>query len=594
MLAGVLCYIGSLDAPFVFDDLAGIVENNSIRDLGDPLRVLRPPSAGAGVDSRPVVNLSLALNHAAGGLNPWGYRATNVAIHVLAGLALFGLARRTLQSAAMPAPLPGAATAIAFSAALLWTVHPLQTETVICVIQRTEAIVSLFYLLSLYCFARAVAAGANRLWFAAAWAACLLGMASKEVMVSAPLMLFLYDRTFVAGTFRDAWRLRGRRHLAFAATWLLLGWLVLDSGGARGGTAGFGQGVSPWTYLLTQARALAIYLKLSFWPHPLIVDYGAWLAPGLREVFGEALMIAGLLVATGWALARRPRLGFLGAFFFAVLAPSSSVYPLVSQTIAEHRMHLPLAAVLVLAVLAIFRITAPAPALGICLALAAAAGFGTIRRGQDYASELALWTDLVEKTPGNPWARFHLGRAHFAAGRYDEAERENRAALALMPSHADALFALGLILERRQRFDDAEAVYARLLAARPGHGEAHFRRGLARLRLGRPAEAVGDFAAAVHRWPDHADAEGNWGAALFQLGQAEAALPHFERVLALRPESFEARYNLALALAGLGRSADALPHLEAAARLAPGDEEVRSTLARLRSDLARPAVDGPR
>jgi tetratricopeptide (TPR) repeat protein len=583
-LAGFGVYAGSLGAPFMFDDIPGVTQNQSIRDLRDIGRVLLPPAEGAGIDSRPVVNLSLAVNFAISGQDVRGYRLTNIAIHVLGALALFGLVRRTLVRPEMPERWRRAALPAGVCVALLWTVHPLQTETVISIIQRTESLVSLCYLLALYCFARAVAPGGHRLWLGVAWGACLLGMASKEVMVSAPLMLLLYDRTFAAGSFREAWRLRGRWHLAFAGTWVLLAALVLHSGGDRGGTTGFGQGVSSWTYLLTQSRALTIYLKLSFWPHPLIVDYGAWLAPGLREVFWESLLVVSLLGLAVWAAVRRPRLGFAGLGFFAVLAPSSSFYPLISQTIAEHRMHLPLAAVLTLAVLALFRMPAR-PALAVCLLATLGAGWGTVRRGDDYASELALWTDNVAKTPSNAWARFSLALVHDREGRLAEAERECRAVIALLPTHAGAHFTLGQLLERRGRLEEAAASFRRTQELMPKSVDAFFRHGLILLKLGRPAEALPSFAETIRLKPDHADAEGNWGAALFQLGRVADALPHFERVLALKPDSVEARYNLALLFLQLGRSREALPHLEQAAALRPQDAEIQSTLRQTRAQL---------
>ena len=579
ILAGFGLYRGTLHAPFVFDDIPGVAQNESIRDLADLGRVLRPPAEGAGIDSRPVINLSLALNYVAGGLDPRGYRLANIAIHVLGALALFGLMRRTLALPSMPERLRAAALPAAFCTALLWTVHPLQTETVICIIQRTEAIVSLCYLTTLYCILRAVEPGGNRRWLPVAWLACLLGMASKEVMVSAPLMLFLFDRTFAAGSFREAWRLRGRWHLAFASTWLLVAWLVVDSGGDRGGTSGFGQGVSAWTYLLTQSRALAIYLKLSFWPHPLIVDYGDWLAPGLHEVFWESLLIASLLALAAWAVVRRPGPGFVGVLFFAVLAPSSSFYPLVSQTVAEHRMHLPLAAVLTLPVIALFRLSSRT-AWAIALAAAMAAGWGTVRRGTDYATELGLWTDLVEKAPGNPWAHFNLGRTHFLAGRYPEAVHANQTAVALRPIHTEAHFALGLAFERLGRFAEAVQAYQRVLALNPTHPEAHVRLGLGWLRLGQPEKALPHFAEAVRLRPDYAEAEGNWGAALFQLGRHREVLPHWERVLSLQPDSLTAHYNLALLRTELGQHESALPHFETAAQLGPNDPEIQLNFAR--------------
>jgi tetratricopeptide (TPR) repeat protein len=584
ILAGFGVYAGSLGSPFMFDDIPGVTQNQSIRDLRDIGRVLLPPAEGAGVDSRPIVNLSLAVNYAVSGQDVRGYRLTNIAIHVLGALALFGLIRRTLARPEMPERWRRAALPAGFGVALLWTVHPLQTETVISIIQRTEAIVSLWYLTTLYCFVRAVEPGGRRLWLGSAWGACLLGMASKEVMASAPLMLLLYDRTFAAGSFREAWRLRGRWYLAFASTWLLLAALVLHSGGDRGGTTGFGQGVSAWTYLLTQSRALTIYLKLSFWPHPLIVDYGAWLAPGLREVFWESILVVSLLGLAVWAAVRRPRLGFVGLGFFAVLAPSSSFYPLISQTIAEHRMHLALAAVVTLAVLALFRMPVR-PALAVCLLAALAAGWGTVRRGADYASELALWTDNVAKTPSNPWARFSLALVHQREERLGEAERECRAVITLMPTHAGAHFTLGQIQERQGRLQEAAASFRRTQELLPTSVDAFFRHGLILLKLGRPAEALPKFAETIRLQPDHADAEGNWGAALFQLGNVADALPHFERVLVLKPESVEARYNLALLFLQLGRFREALPHLERAAALRPQDAEIQNTLRRIRAQL---------
>ena len=104
-------------------------------------------------------------------------------------------------------------------------------------------------------------------------------MATKEVMVSAPLLVFLYDRTFIAGSFREAWRRRRGFHLALASTWILLGWLAIGTGG-RSGTAGLAANL-PWRdYVLTQAYAIVRYLRLALWPHPLVFDYGTTVAAG--------------------------------------------------------------------------------------------------------------------------------------------------------------------------------------------------------------------------------------------------------------------------------------------------------------------------
>ena len=131
---------------------------------------------------------------------------------------------------------------------------------------------------------------------------CLLGMGTKEVMVTAPVLVLLYDRTFVAGTFRESWRRRWRLHLSLAGTWLVLAAMVASTGWNRGGAAGFNVGVTPWAYWVTQFGAVSRYLWLSLWPHPLVIDYGTFWVHHGGQVAGYALVVAAFLAATFWAL----------------------------------------------------------------------------------------------------------------------------------------------------------------------------------------------------------------------------------------------------------------------------------------------------
>ncbi len=208
-------YANSFSTPFIFDDLKSVVQNPTIRHLWPLADVLSPPTSLTGAVGRPVVNLTLAINFALGGLDVRGYHAFNALVHALAALTLFGIVRRTFLQPVLRAGFVAAAMPLALAVALLWALHPLQTESVTCVIQRTESLMGLFYLLTLYGFIRAVDApaphqGAGRVFTVTV---CLLGMATKEVMVGAPLLVLLYDRTFVAGQFfAAAWRQRGRWH----------------------------------------------------------------------------------------------------------------------------------------------------------------------------------------------------------------------------------------------------------------------------------------------------------------------------------------------------------------------------------------------
>jgi tetratricopeptide (TPR) repeat protein len=595
VLAGAVAYANSLTAPFIFDDLDAIRENATIRSLGT---ALFPPHDGSGVDSRPVVNLSLALNYGFGGLDVRVYHATNLAIHLLAGLALYGIVRRTL---ARPGWLgePGA-THVGLVSALLWTVHPLQTESVTCVIQRTESLMGLFFLATLYGFVRSLEPAGRARWQVWSVAACLLGMGTKEVMVSAPLLVLLYDRTFVAGTFHAAWQGRRGYYAALAATWLLLAGLVLSSGGARGGAAGTGTGITPWAYALTQCEALARYLKLAFWPAPLVLDYGTGVAAGLGQVLPQAVLVLALVGGTAWALVRRPAAGFLGAWFLVILAPSSSVLPLVTQTVAEHRVYLSLAAVVVAVVVAAHRWLGR-HVLGSGLLLALVLGGLTVARNRDYRSAVAIWRDTAEKVPGNARAHSNLGQALGLEGRTDEAVAalqeairiqsdlpfahynlglelakqgrdaeavpEFEAELRRQPDFAPAWCELGLSLYQLGRREDAVSAQEKALALRPGYVDALERLGIALGSLGRLAEALVRYQQAMALAPDRASLRLNAGIALAQQRQLTAAVQQFEAAVQLDPNLAQAHLALAQALAETGRPAEAATHRETAQRL---------------------------
>jgi hypothetical protein len=150
--AGACTYINTLSNPFVFDDHATVVENEQIRDLSSPQVLL--PERELPVAGRPVTNLSFALNYALGRFDVRGYRVVNIAVHILCGLLLFGIVRRTLLLP-FASRLSSRATGIAFAAALLWLLHPLNSEAVDYLTQRTESMMGLFYLLTLYASLRA-------------------------------------------------------------------------------------------------------------------------------------------------------------------------------------------------------------------------------------------------------------------------------------------------------------------------------------------------------------------------------------------------------------------------------------------------------
>lgn len=595
-VAVVVVYWNSLSVPFVFDDPPSITANETIRQLWPPGRALSPPvGQGITVDGRPFLNFSLALNYAAGGYAVGGYHALNLAIHLGATLALFGIVRRTLRR--FPLNAPDAATGLAFAVALLWAVHPLQTESVTYVIQRAESLMGLCYLLTLYLFIRGAEAarpGTRRGWFLASGVACLLGAATKEVTASAPLLVLLYDRAFVAGTFREAGRRRGWFHASLAAaTWGLLAVLVFVTG-SRGGTAGFGIDVTPWDYALTQFQAICHYLWLAVWPSPLIFDYGTKWVQHAADVVPYALVVAALVAGTFWALVRRPGLGFLGMWFFCILAPTSSFIPGNRQTLAEHRMYLPLAVVAVLVVAGAHRalasrLGAPRAAratLAGALVLALGLGLLTVRRNTDYRTELALYRDTVVKRPENAFARYNLGKALAESGAATEALAHYEAALRLEPTWAHVHYNLGNALFDLGRTADALAQLQSAVRIKPDYAKAHYNLGNTFIALGQREQAREAYAAAVRLRPDYAEARDNLGSVLLELGRHVEAIAQFEALVATGTASAETHCNLGTAYLLIDRAPAAIGHFEQALRMKPDFTVARERLAEARRVLS--------
>jgi Flp pilus assembly protein TadD len=528
-------YGNSFGGPFVLDDVFAIADNPTLRTLWPPGAVLHPPSAhGETVGGRPLLNLTLALNYAHGGLSVRGYHAVNLAIHVLATLTLFGLVRRTLLAPALRARFATAALPVSFSIAAVWGLHPLQTEAVTYIIQRAESLMGLFYLLTLYGVARAAESPTPMRWQVIAVVSCLSGMATKEVMVTAPLLAFLYDRTFHAGSFREAWRVRRGLHGALACTWILSVWLA-QGASSRGGSAGLGAGgISSFTYALTQAYAITHYLRLAIWPAPLVFDYGPLVLRNVTPILPAIWLVLTLLMVTAVSLHRWPLAGFLGAWFFLILAPTSSVVPIATQTIAEHRMYLPLAAMVAVAVATLYFV-AGRRSFVVFAATIALLGISTFHRNENYRDALTLWNDTVKKRPKNGRAQLNLGVALAGAGRLPEA--------------------LG--------------AYEQAIHLQPDQPEAHNNRANALMLLGRLSEALLEYEAALKLAPDYVDGHYNFAKSLGAAGRVTQAIDEFETAIRLQPAHVEARNALATLLARTGRIDNALQQYEESLRWNP-------------------------
>jgi tetratricopeptide (TPR) repeat protein len=575
-LAALAAYANSFAVPFLLDDSAAIATNPSVRSLG---RALSPPP-GTPVSGRPLLNLSFAANYALGRQQPWGYHALNLLIHVSAGLALLGIVRRTLTLRVLAGRYGRDGPLLALLAALLWTVHPLQTEAVTYVSQRAESLAGLLCLLALYLFVAADASASARWWRLGSVLACLMGALTKEVIATAPLLLLLYDRTFLAGSLRAALRLRWRYYLAAAAsTWIPLA-LLARGHGSRG--VGFGLGIGPWDYALTSCRSLATYIGLAFWPHPLVFDYGMDAVRSPAEVWPQGLLVVALLAAGAFALWRRPAAGFLFAWFFIVLAPTTSFIPVAAQPMAEHRAYLALAAAACAAVLVLHRVLGRWCALPLVAAVLLLACITHLRNG-DYRSEEAIWTDTLARRPGN--VRAHCAYGFVLSqrpGGLPRAIEQYEAAVRLDPGYVDAHNKLGIALAQTPgRLPEAIAQFEEALRLDPRFVRAHDSLGAALAGIpGRLPDAVSEFEEALRIDPGYAPAHNDLGLALAgQPGRLGEAIAQFEEAIRIDPDFPQAHNALGVALAGVpGRLPDAISQYGKALAIDPGYSDARTNL----------------
>jgi len=615
-LAGLLAYSNTFAVPEILDDPGSISQNPHIRQVWPITKAIKAPAEKT-VAGRPVLALSLAINYAISELDVWSYHAFNLTVHVIAALTLFGIVRRTLASRRLGEVFATHATLLAFVCALIWVLHPLQTQAVTYMIQRAESMMGMFYLLTLYCAIRGSASSHSLWWYGASVIFCALGMGTKEVMATAPLMVLIYDRIFISESFRDLLKRRLKYHVPLWGTWVILGAILISAPRSR--TAGFQVAlVGPIQYAFTQPRVILHYLSLAFFPRELVLDYAWPIAEKLSDILIPSAVILILLVGTITALRYAPPLGFLGVWFFLILAPSSSFVP-IKDLAFEHRMYLSLAGPVVGVVICGYylirrtnlasRNTRLSAGLLVCLILAAVLGWRTYERNKDYRSERSIWSDTLTKVPHNPRAHGNMaveyskeknyekalyhynkllelnpryikgyderGILQATFGKYDLAMRDFNAAIALDPGFASAYRNRGLLWGKKGRIDRAIEDYTTAIRLEPDSAKPYFNRADSYMLQGRFNEAIADLTKAIglpksmelHRAIHQA--YHSRGRAYIQIGRYDLALNDLSKVIELKGPHPDAYNNRAIVYHKLGRDELAIADCTRAVALDP-------------------------
>ena len=567
-------YHDSFSAPMGGDDNATVINNPNIRSVWPLSRSMGAP-ANNPLTARPVVSLTFAFNYMNGGLEPFGYHVVNFLIHGLATLAFYFLVRWLLSNSSLKT-FGQDSQAIALCSTMLWTLHPLHTETVVYLSQRTELLASLFLLLTLLF--------ASMSWKSWTWGglsiiSCGLAMGSKEIVVSTPILVVLLDLAFYGDRLQASWRRRAWLYVALCLTWGVLAACLATT--TRVGSVGTHHGVSTWEYLQLQSWTICRYLRLAVWPVGQSTDYGLSSdALGNVPFMPGAAVVVALIFATLFAWVRCRPLAFLGTVFFFVLAPTSSFLPIYTEFAAERRMYLPLMCVIAAFVGFVFWVRQRIDGepleyrpwlMGGLVVLACVLTYITARRTQVYNSKETVWADAVEKGPWNTRAYFFWAQQIQLDGRPREALQVVRECVSANPNNALAHVNLGRMLVEQNQFDQAFECYKKAYELNNQLEVVHFNLGIVMM-------AKGDFEAAEPLFERTLELDSDNKLAHYNLGNLqsvrdpERAIEHFRQAIEddLRYGQ-RSRRRLAETLASMGKHEEALKEFRNVTEWVPAD-----------------------
>jgi len=516
-------YGSGLGYAFHLDDTTSIVENRAVRQ-GDLVEAVRfwP--------GRSLVYLTFALQHRVSGSSSTAFRAVNVASHALAASALFWLLYGLLR-VSVPGRDPRFAAGLA---ALCFLVHPLQTQSVVYIVQRATLWAALFSLLALaaqvHSWRRSELAGR---WRTLAYLSAVAALFSKEWAIVLPLAMLLAEGLFPA---EKRWRLQ------LPASLLLL--LVVPVTAAVGGSFGDAgssslvaetESVTRWSYFLTQAEVLNRYLRLIVWPLGQSVDHHVqWRDEFLSTLpWFLPLSIIGSVGLVAWRR-KHPVTAFaiLSSALFAL--PESSLFPILDPMF-EHRMYMPMAGVCMLVGLAGGWLARRrlGLAFGLCIALLSVLSWRSVARIAVWESSETLWRDAVATSPEKSRPRVGLGLALAQRGELMAARAELELAVRLRPSSARAWTNLGNIQLMQGELAAAVATLRRATELKSDHAPAWYNLGVAYDRRSEWGQALIAFRRASELRPDHAGAWNSLAAVQLRLGDRDGAASSARRAAEL-------------------------------------------------------------
>jgi len=551
-----LVFVNALSNGFVFDDYAVIVENKYIKDAGGSIAAFFNRSyykiAGGEASYRPVATLSYYLIHAAAGLDPFYYHIVSLGLHILNAVLVYWLIYCVIKN-----PF------CALIGGLLFACHPAQTEAVDCISYNEDLLTAFFYLGAFLLYLKLDPADIKSgfKYFVGSLFCFLLGLLSKEMAITLPAIIVLYDLSLRVKPEQSLNRalvlktLKGRRlfyagYLAVSLVYLSVRFVFLSNP----------QASSPHVDTALMERIVYLpnhifsFIKLALFPVNLNADYVFSYPPGFWEISNLIgfFSVVFLAVVGTYTYKYSKQFFFCTWWFLLTLFPVYNIIPIFNP-FADRYLYIPSVGFCLLAAFIFRRLVfkklpaKPALIISALAAVIAIVGFYAtvaVARNRDWKDSLTLWSKTVISSPNSSVAHGSLGRAYQEQGRLDEAVRQYNKALALYPGDFKAHYNLGVIYDKQDKLNEAVLNYQKAIEINPKYIDARFNLANIYQKQGLLEKAIQQYRRVIALDPDDFEARNNLGVVYAMQGNLENAVLEWEKVLAIDPANKSAQDNV--------------------------------------------------
>jgi len=552
-IIGFVAYSNTFRGPFNLDDIDSIVSNPAIKNILD----LR------GIwdfwPTRFITYLSIAINYKLDALRVFGYHVFNFLIHLGSTILVWLLAIATLNTPSIKKEAMSINVKLAaFFTGAIFLLHPIQTQPVNYITQRATLLAAFFYIASLYLYAKArlskeSAPGSStwKAYYGISLLAAVMSMFSKEIVVSLPFVICLYEFFFLTDKKRFEWKYV----VPFMVTALIIPITMLTTRSIdfieMKRVSEYSPGICAWNYFLTQLKVMVTYVRLLFIPVNQNLDYDYKVARSIFEIpVISSLLALTLILSAGIRLFRKYKLISFGIFFFfIVLLPESSIIP-IKDVIFEHRLYLPMVGFAIIVVSGLCYLLKEKKSKLIVIGLILITfcySVMTYQRNKVWENPITLWSDAARKSPLKARPYNNLGYyVYLVKGDLDRAISNFNKAIEINPGYPDAYNNRGCIYQNKGDLVQAIYDFSKAIEINPRYASAYGNRGLAYANKGNLEQAISDCNKAIEIKPGCVEAYFTLGLIYLSKGNFDQALFCYDKAIEVNPDYADAYNNRAV------------------------------------------------